>query len=65
MAGRAPEPAGGEQARRAAELTDSEYEGLIRFAFDALKETGEKREKEERAAELAQALENLRTVGED
>ena len=47
------------------ELTDSEYEGFIRFAFDALKEAGEKREKKERTEELAEALENLRTAGED
>ena len=47
------------------ELTDSEYEGFIRFAFDALKEAGEKREKEERTALFAEALENLQTAGED
>ena len=65
MAGRSPGPAGGDNGDRAMELTDSEYEGFIRFAFDALKEAGEKREKEERTALFAEALENLQTAGED
>ena len=65
MAGNSSEPAGGEKECRAMGLTDSEYGGFIRFAFDALKETGEKREKEERTAELAEALENLQAAGED
>ena len=65
MAGRSPESAGSDKEGRVMELTDSEYEGFIRFAFYALKEAGVKREKEERTEELAEALENLRTAGED
>ena len=63
MAGRAPGP--DDKGGGAMDLTDSEYKGFIRFAFDALKEAGEKREKEERTALFAEALENLQTAGED
>ena len=63
MAGRVPGP--DDKGGGAMKLTDSEYKGFIRFAFDALKEAEEKREKEARTAELAEALESLRNKGED
>ena len=59
------ESSGREKEDRVMELTDSEYGGFISFVFAALKETGKKREKEERTAEVAEALENLRAAGED